>query len=308
MIDYEFTEVQSITTVDGESLILTGDFYLLSFAGYGAPPVEWLTRQGYKQVGQSVIGYNVQPRTISLTLTSQRAVTRDEFWELRRKLLEFFRPNRSSDDRGNELILTVLRADNTRRSIRCFYGGGAELDGDTDNNFLVNGNIQLVCYNPIWFGASSTTISPQPTVDDNLVFPITFPIQFGLEGSVYLTGDLLYDGTWRSFPTITLVGPYSSATIENLATGVTILLSTTIQQGEERIITLSEEGFTIVDQDGVNRFNELQAGSNLIGLSIKPESELPEGAPAQQIKITLVSAEDGISSATVTFFTRYFGI
>lgn len=302
-------EIQTITTVDGKTLALTGDFKLQAFSGYGSAEVQWLTRQGYRQTGQTVYGYSAQPRTISITITSEGQPSREEYWRNRAVLLEYFRPNRGEDDRGNEMTITVIRKDDdgSRRSIKAYYAGGLELDGDTDNNFIINGNVQMVCYNPIWYDPKSTTVTPDSSSDTDLVFPIEFPIEFGLDGLAFVTDDLAYEGTWRSYPKITLVGPYSSATLENTATGITFQLGVSIDEGESRIITLSEEGFSIVDQDGISRFNELVSGANLVGFNIRPSSELPADTE-QTLKTTLVNGSEGISSVTYEYNTRYWGI
>lgn len=298
-------EIQALTTADNQVLALTGSVYTQAFSGYGAPPVQWISRKGYLQAGQTAVGYSVDSRTISLTVTTERQVSREDFWLEREKLLNIFRPNRGLGI-GNELTLTLIRMDGSRRAIKCFYAGGLELDGDSENNFLINGNIQLVCFNPIWYDPTVISISPESDVDDNLVFPITFPIQFGLAGNVFFSGDLAYEGTWRSYPTISLTGAYTSATLENTGTGVTFQLGVAIGAGESRIITLSEEGFIIVDQAGVNRFNELVSGANLVGFNIRPNSEIESGT-IQQLKATLVngSAEAGV---TFEYTEKYFGI
>lgn len=298
-------EIQTLTTADGLIMAFTGDVYLQGFSGYGAPPVQWINRRGYRQTGQTAVGYSVDSRMISLTLTTEKQPSRELFWEQREKLLDIFRPNRGTGV-GNELTLTLIRQDGSKRAINCVYGGGLELDGDNENNFLINGNIQLLCLNPIWYDPSLVIIAPESSVDNNLIFPITFPIQFGLAGKIYLTEDLEYDGTWRSYPKITIQGAYSSATLENIGTGVNFQLGVAIGAGETRTITLSEEGFMIVDQDGVNRFNELVSGANLVGFNIRPNSEIAVGT-IQRLKATLINGSDE-SSVVFEYSTKYFGI
>lgn len=300
-------EVQAITSTDNKSLVLSGDFRLLAFAGYGSAEVQWQTRQGYRQTGQTVIGYSVQPRGISITITTEQQISREDFWRNRSLLLEYFRPNRGTDDRGNELTLTLIMANGTRRAIKAYYNGGLELDGDEDNNFIINGSISLTCFNPIWYDPYAISVTPEPSSDVDLVFPIEFPIEFGLDGLAFITDDLAYEGTWRSYPKITLVGPYSSATLENTATGIAFQLGVAISEGESRIIELSEEGFSIVDQNGTSKFNELVSGANLVGFNIRPASELAVGTE-QTLKTILVNGSEGISSTTYEYHNRYWGI
>lgn len=304
-------EIYSITTIDGETLFFTGEYYLQNPtpAGLGLPPVDYQTRQGYRQQGSSVVAYTLKERPMQLAIVTTSNCNRDEFWRERSRILDYLRPNRGTNGLGNELTLTVRRADNTKRSIKCRYNGGLEFgDSDTgENNFNVNEVLRLQAFNPIWYDSAEVTNAPAASVDTDLIFPITFPIVFGSDGAIFITGDLAYEGTWRSYPTITIQGPYSTCRLENTATGTVITLLVSIGVTEQRIITLSEEGFSVADGIGVSKFNELGEGSNLVGFDIRPDSELEDGT-TQQLKATLVNGVAGQSSVTFEYFTRYIGI
>lgn len=302
-------EVYSITTIDNKSLIFSGEFFLQAIGGMGMPPIDYQTRQGYRQQGSSVVAYTLKERPLQLAITTTSNIDRSEFWRERSRLLDYMRPNRGTDGLGNELTLTVRRADDTRRSIKCRYNAGLEF-GEADiqvNDFMISEVVRLQAFNPIWYDSAVVENAPAASVDTDLVFPITFPIVFGSDGAIFITGDLAYEGTWRSYPTITIQGPYSTCRLENTATGAVITLLVSIGVTEQRIITLSEEGFSLVDGVGTSKFNELGEGSNLVGFDIRPDSELEDGT-TQQLKATLVNGVEGQSAVTFEYFTRYIGI
>lgn len=304
-----FAELISLTTVDGEALFFSGEFFCQAFGGFGMPPISYQTRQGYRQQGSSVVAFTLSERPIQLSIVTTTNQLRSEFWRERSRILDYLRPNRGTDGLGNELTLTVRRDDDTKRSIKCRYNGGLEF-GDSDiqaNDFMVNEVIRLQAFNPIWYDSAVVASAPSASVDTDLVFPITFPITFGSDGAIFITGNLTYEGTWRSYPTITIQGPYSTARLENTATGAVITLLVSIGVTEQRIITLSEEGFSIVDGLGTSKFNELGEGSNLVGMDIRPDSELATGV-TQQLKATLVNGVSGQSTVTFEYFSRYIGI
>ena len=306
---FPIAEVYSLTTIDDRTLFFTGEYFLQSINGLGMPPIDYQTRQGYKQQGSSVVAYSLKERAIQLAITTTTNQERSEFWRERSRILDYLRPNRGTDGLGNELTLTIRRADNTKRAIKCRYNGGLEFaDNDIqENSFMINEVVRLQAFNPIWYDTAIIDNAPSASVDTDLVFPITFPITFGTEGTVFTTADLTYEGTWRSYPTITIQGPYSTCRLENTGSGAVITLLVPIASTEQRIITLSEEGFSVVDGIGVSKFNELGEGSNLIGFDIRPESELVAGT-TQRLKANLVGGVAGASTVTFSYYTRFIGI
>ena len=300
-------EVQSIETVDGQKLVFSGEFFLAGFANYGIAPVNYITQKGYKQVGQTVRGVNYEPRTVSLNLFTTQNKTRTEYWLERQRIFNIVRPNRGLN-RLNELTLTIRREDGTKRYIKGFYAGGLELTDvdDNENAFRISTTLNIFCPNPIWYDSSTTVLSPATSQGDQLVFPATFPIRFGTSGAVYSTGDLNYEGSFRAYPTITIDGPYTTATITLNPTGEQLILLNAILTGEQRIITLGETGFTIVDGNGDDAFNDLQV-ANLVDFYIKPSDQFSAGE-TQSISTNLLNGVNGVSGVTYEYNTAYIGI
>lgn len=305
-------EVLSIATADGQKLPFAGAWIAQGFANFGAAPVNYQTQSGYKQIGSQVLDYNLTERRMTILIRAMSDdPTRPAYWSQRAEILDFFRPNRGTD--GNELTLTIGRLDENgdvvRRSIQCRYESGLEFeDFDNDvNDFIADAGINVIAHNPIWYDSSETILTPSASSSDNLVFPITFPIVFGTPGLIYDTGDLAYTGSWRAYPTMTITGPYTTCTLENLGTGASLDLLVQIGAGDSRIITLSEQRFSIVDNMGDSKFDELSLTSNLKDFFIPTSGEVIAGG-AQQIQARLLGASESQSAFEFRYKTAYYGI
>lgn len=303
----QLLEVQKIETIDGRKLTFTGDVYLQGFVNYGMAEPNYVTQRGYVQSGETVRSFTLNPRTISINIftKARQGATRTDYWDDRARILDIFRPNRGAN-RLNQLSLTIRREDGSRRKIACFYESGLEFeDVNKDANaFRVLATVTLFCPTPIWYDADIITLDVESAQATQLVFPISFPITFGVSGTQFKTGNLNYQGTWRSYPTITISGPYQSATL--ILNNASIRLFNPITKGEQRIIALSESGFSITDADGNDAFNDVQRG-DIVNFFIRPSDQLADGV-TQEISVTLVGGVDSTSSVTITYSTAYIGL
>jgi len=307
----ELTEILSITTVDGQKLPFAGAWLAPGFTNFGAAPVTYQTQSGYRQIGSRVLDYNLSDRRLTVLIRQgDQSITRDDYWIRRAEIINYFRPNRGG---GNELILTINRPNNAglrvKRSIRCRYESGLEFeDFDTDvNDFAVDAAISLIAHNPIWYDNEETILTPASGTDDNLVFPITFPIVFGESGLVFNTGDLAYTGSWRAYPKIIMTGPYATVRLENLGTGALIQMRVAIGASLTRTIELSESQFKIYDQSGNSKFSEMDQNSNLKDFYIPTVGEIIAGG-SQAIKATLFGGTPSQSIFELRYNTAYYGI
>lgn len=305
MPDYD---VQTFETFDGEKLILanqTGDsLFYISFGNYGMPPVEYLTRRGYKQDGSTVIDYTVNDRSIQVTFHQKTACTRQQYWQYRAALIDFFRPNR-----GGALTLTVREAGGNKRSLKIYAAPGFVFSPSApdESGFIIEEPITFIAYDPIWYDPASATTVLTGIAASQLVFPATFPIVFSPDGTTYST-TITYVGNWNSYPIVTITGPYTSATIRNASTGVSVVLFVTIGAGQQRIIDFTPGSQSIVDENGVDQFGDLSPSpnSNLVDFNIRPHPAVLNGV--NDIEITLVGGVIGTSAVTIEFNSRYIGI
>lgn len=295
----------SITTDDGytESFADDESQALVSVGNLGASPVDFQVFRGYKHHGEREFGYSLKPRSIAIDLWAEHESTRQAYFDLRARILDLMRPNR-----GGPMTLTVLLPDMQKRSIRVRGNPGPVYPATPDSNFWgLRESIELVAFDPIWFDPDSHDFSGITySADRELVFPIDFPIWFGEDDStVFSTGDITYLGTWDSYPTITLHGPYDWARVQNSVIRAYVALVVPIRAGETRTINLTPGKQSIVDGNGDSRFGELAAGSNLLGFGVKPAPRAPGGV--QVLSVTM-QGKSGASSATLSYNDRYYAI
>ena len=301
-------DVQSLETFDGEKLVLAnqkGDkLFVISYGNYGMPPVEYLTRRGYKQDGSTVVDYTINDRSIMLTLSQVTPATRKQYWQYRDALIDFFRPNR-----GGALTLTVREAGGNKRSLKVYAAPGFVFSprAPDDSGFIIEEPLTFVAYDPIWYDPTTADVVLSGVAASQLVFPITFPIVFSPDGTVYST-TVNYVGNWNSYPVITIDGPYTSASIRNVSTGISVVLFMAIGAGEQRIIDFTPGAQRVTDGAGNDAFGDLSPSpnSNLVDFNIRPAPLVPNGV--NEFEVTLVGGLIGTSAVTMAYNNRYIGI
>lgn len=299
----QYGDVIHIETFDGNELFFTdNDVKLLAYGNLGAAPTNFITRQGYKQNGVTEVDYLLQPRNITIELWRSGECDRQTYWDNRRELHDFLRPNRNGP-----LTFTLRTPDGSLRSIVVRADPGMVFPAQSNNNnWALQEQFDFIAFDPTFFNTEQAELTLTAASQLQLVFPITFPITFGTSDEFLSTGTINYDGTWKSYPTITLDGPYTRAVITNVTTGVVIFLSVAILIGEQRILNLTPGSQSITDANGVNKFSDLGVGSNLIDFALLPDPEVADGN--QTITIQLVDGVAGTSGATLSYYERYFAL
>lgn len=380
-------ELYSLTTFDGQTLMFpTDDATFLEIGGFAMPPVNYITKRGYKQHGETEVGYVLQKRPVKLHLHFNHACSRYQYWQNRALVMDILRQNRAgamtltvllpgdpSTDSGNYSksgatlasnmalgdvtvtlssalqfvvgmwiridqeymlitavngttgVLTVSRtgpkathtsgaavwyapltALSRKRSIVVRPDPGLLLDVDASReaNWYIDETIQFVAFNPVWFDPTTQIQSVAAAANQQLVFPITFPIVFGSSGFTFPV-NIAYAGSWYSYPVFTLTGPYSSAIITNTTTGVSFIMAVALPGGAQRIITTTPGNISILDASGNNAFSELGPGSNLVDMNIRPTPEAPNGVNA--FTINMYAPGSG-SAAALSYNAQFLGI
>src|SRR5712672_2216099 len=92
----QFGDVLQIVTADGNTLVLINDdVRLIAYGNLGASPTQFITRRGYKQNSVTEIDFLLQPRTISVELWHSPSCSRQDYWDTRKLLHDYLRPNRN---------------------------------------------------------------------------------------------------------------------------------------------------------------------------------------------------------------------
>lgn len=298
----QYGDVLMITTADGNELIFSDpDVRLLSYGNLGAPQTQFITRQGYKQNSRTELDYLLQPRTITVELWHSPACDRQTYWDNRRDLHDFLRPNR-----GGPLTFTLRTPNGDLRSIIVRADPGMIFpSSNNNNNWNVQESFDFIAFDPTFFDTAQIALVLASTAETQLVFPITFPISFGTSNLLFSAGTITYAGTWKTYPIITLTGPYTRAVVTNVQTGIVFFLSVAILAGQQRIIDLTPGAQSIEDASGENKFSDLGPGSDLVNFNLRPDPEVAGGN--QEIQIQLIDGT-GASGASLAYFTRYFGL
>lgn len=302
-VSVNFGEVHKLETFDGKVLIFPTDEELrfLAYGDYGAPQTDFITRRGYRQDGATEIDYTLGTRPLTVQFWRKHCEPRQAYWDNRAEILNFLRPNRNGP-----MTLTLRQPDGAERSLIVRADPGLRLPiTQNDNSWNIDEGLEFIAFNPIWFDPGTPDINMSSLTAEDLVFPITFPIMFGPSGQAFTTGVINYTGTWKSYPIITVTGPYTFAYFTNQQTGVSIGLVVAISAGQTRIIDLTPGSQSITDGNGVNRFAELAPFSNLIQFNIRPDPEVPNG---QQTIIASLFGGTSASAVTLSYKTRYFAI
>lgn len=292
-----------LQTADGNTLYVPDEHVkFLTYGNFGAPPTQFLTRKGYKQHGVTEVDYLLAPRTITAELWRTPACTRQQYWDNRLALHEFLRPNR-----GGPLWFVLRQPDGTKRAlvVRADPGLQFPMPPTEENAWNVNEAIDFVAHDPVWFDPDSHTELSGGALAQQLVFPITFPIWFG-STHILASTTVTYTGTWISYPTLTVFGPYTSCTIKNVDHGETINLIIPIAGGESRSIDLTPGAQAVTDQLGYNRFGDLGVASNLVGFGLYPDPEVAGGV--QTITADFVGGIANTSALQMVWHDRYFAL
>lgn len=299
----QYGDVIHIETADGNELFFTDqNVKLLAYGNLGAPPTNFITRKGYKQNGVTEVDYLLQPRNITVELWRSGDCDRQTYWDNRRELHDFLRPNRNGP-----LTFTIRTPNGDLRSIVVRADPGMVFPAQpNNNNWALQESFDFIAFDPTFFNSAEAVLTLTAATQLQLIFPITFPITFGTSDEFLSSGVINYAGTWKSYPTITLTGPYTRAVITNQATGVTIFMSVAILAGQQRIINLTAGEQSITDANGNNKFSDLGVGTNLINFALLPDPEVPDGE--QEITIQLVNGVAGQSGASLSYYERFFAI
>ena len=163
----------------------------------------------------------------------------------------------------------------------------------------------------MFFNPTATSVSASPTLDatPNLNFPVTLGPALGIifsSGSVDETFNISYNGTWTTYPTITITGPLTNITITNTTIGDKLVLTTVLDAGKTITISLMPGLKTIVDSDGNNLMDALSTDSDLVTFSIEPDPLATNGTNA--VRLQGSNGVEGASAITFAFNEKFVAI
>lgn len=276
---------------------------VLTDEGTGMPPIEYVTQRGPFQHGETLINYFLRPRIIQMLIRGQNT-SRNNYWASRAEILDYIRPNRQLTSGGISTGRLRKHLSNGQvRDVDCLIQQGPNFnprDIKHWDEWAWQEVLRFIAFNPITYDPTLQTFTVGQSATQ-LVFPITFPIQFG---SIQSTSNLTYTGTWLSYPTIVVTGPISSFVIYNNTIGEKLELAANLLAGESLTITLDYGSKTIVKSDGTNLIGLLSPTSNLGTFHIAPHPVATNGVNSIT---TVIPGAASTTSVTITYYHRYIG-
>ncbi len=287
--------------------------WVISFAGFGTPPIRYVTQRGPFQHGETVQSFFLQPRLIQL-LIRQSFLSRSGWWDGRADLLNEIRPNRQATATAAVPgTLRVVETDGTIRDLSVFIQEGPRFEarvGTRWDEHSFQEALRFVAHNPVAFDPAQVTVNFGITLATELVFQITLDTAVATDDIIFSDGviddtqGVTYVGTWEEFPVITVVGPIEDFRIDNLTTGEKIEFGTNIAAGRTITIDLRYGFKTVRDDLGNNLIGIVTSDSDLARFHLAPDPEAPLGVNSIRVQ---GKNGTGVTSVTLSYFDRYFG-
>lgn len=263
-IDETIELIRGSSTLDLTDLV---NHHVITFDGFGAPPLRRLSERGPLQDGDSDIGYRLDPRTIRMQVLLY-GLTDAGLHQRREALLGVLKPGAAAD----VVKLRYAYPGGVVRQIDTHLSGGMTFNGGGRLRANMPEVIELRAADPTWYDPNVTSVPFSASGGGSgFVFPLSTNFTFGgstLAASTVIT--LAGENAWKTFPIITISGPVVGCTILNTTTGEKIQFSGTIGSGKVYTIDTRYGQKTVVDELGVNKIAELSSDSNLATFHLEP--------------------------------------
>ena len=286
--------------------------FLISESGFSLPGIDFIDQQGPLQHGKTIYDYRLQPRIVQLMIRTN-GCDREDYWNKRANLLNYIRPNRQSLNTFALGRLQKILPNGAKRILNVIVEQGPEFTAREQNRwdeFGFTTALRFVAPDPTFYDPTLMNHSiAMGSGDIDLIFPITFGnnnIIFGaLSGSYGVT--INYTGTWLAYPQIILNGPMQDVIVTNITTGEQIDISSySIVAGEVVTINLEFGNKTITSSINGNIIAYVESTSNMATFHIEPEPGAVGGVNV--ISVSCANLTPGLSSFSVSYYTRYIGI
>lgn len=278
-------------------------FYWIGEAGWSMAPTARITQGGPLQHGDTDLDFRLRARTADLKLLinhDPNAAGELDYFTSRATLQTIFRPSRSP------IVLRWTLPDGAQRQIDVHFVDGLTLDSGDRNGFAHEFVATLRAADPTFYDPAGVGYTFNVGAGSNgFAFPIGFPISFG-SSTVDQERAIAYDGTWRTYPIVTITGPITDPIITNETTGDKLdFTGTTIGSGSTYTIDLRYGHKTVVDQAGTNKISTLSTDSDLATFAIEAAPDAPGGV--NTISVT-GSAANSTTEIYLTYNTRYVAL
>ena len=264
--------------------------YGFRVAGLGSMPIEFRTRQGYKQHGVVVDDWKLGARTITF-VGDLFGRDRRQFWAKRQALIHALTP-----EAGAVTFRTVL-PNGAQRDIDGWVDASMALVEPEDGR-ITEATFGLMCPDPTFYDPVESVYDLMAHSVNTFVLPFAFPDDMWFGGLTILSDTCNNAGTWRAYPIITITGPYERIVFHNLTTGIEFTLGVAVPAGD--IVTVDmTPGQQRIIRNGANAYGDLESG-NLVDWLLAPGQNV--------LSVSGAGIVAGQTAVRITFHARYLAI
>lgn len=249
---YRGGEAEYLITANGTIYPL--DALGVKVTGLGNIPVEYQKMRGYGQHGETVLSWRLGARQIGFTL-DRGNLAGLAYWQARQRLIDILSPQSG--------MVTYRRVlpNGRRRDIAGWLQAGMSLNEYEDRSGFT-AEFTLECPSPSFYDPVLQSVVLGAGHPDYLGFPFSFgDDRFWFDSPGIARGKITYEGTWRSYPAISITGPYGSITVRNVTTGARFTLGVPVASGEVITVDLTPGEQSITDSAGDNLLSHRSAGT-----------------------------------------------
>lgn len=273
--------------------------YLVGTVNFGLAPVTRITQRGPFENGDTDVDFRINPRVMNIPIVVP-ASSYDDMMQKRSDLMKVFKP-------GNDVTSYRMTWNDgvhgtQIRKIDGRIAGGLQFD-TSSTEYTIRTVVQLRCADPTWYDDTVTNYdltalswgTPTP-------IPRLYPVTYGTDqNTINKITTFTYDGSWNAYPILVLTGGLDDVVITDTL-GHVIRIDVAIDYPNVWTITLGDN-ITIVDQNGVNKFEYLNIDSDLTRWAVYAASgTVPDGVN------TISVSASGSGTISMSFNTRYVGV
>lgn len=269
---------------------------LLAHDGWGMAPLKRLTERSPLQDGETDRGFHLEPRRGSLVL-GLKETTLSGMYDKRDQILDIFKPQ------GSPILKWDLPNGNERR-IPVNVVAQATFPWDAQKWAAAKLALDFEAPDPSFYDPTQILSNFHVASGGDLAVPIMFPIKFG--SSIVSKGQTIsYQGTWRTYPTVTLTGPMTNPIIDNLTLPARLALTYTLSAGSTITIDLSPGAKSVTLDDGTDLIGVLTDDSDIGTWRFETDPHAPGGDNSIKVQAS------GLTSASLialSWYRRFMGI
>lgn len=279
------------------------NFMWAGHAGFGMAALHRLLIRGPQQMGDTDIGYLLDPRIIQLTARLM-ATDIETLYTRQDQLLRMLNPSNTPIGlRFTRLVSGIVR------QLDVFAVGGLDFPTTGRGGYTMLEQVTLRANDPTWYDPTPGSLGFSAGGGAAaFAVPLAVPHAVGAS-TVNQSQPISYPGTADSFPWMTLTGPITSPVI-TVSDGTTSqkldFTGVTVAGGDVRVIDTRYPTKSVVDINGANKNGDLTTDSNLATLDI---NKCVAGQAVHPSTVTLVGS--GINAVTrldFNFYNRYIGV